>query len=154
MNDYVKEKLEKQLKECEKHIKRMESAAKKMSAIMPLDPQKYFNLTEDEIEHIDQFLFRFSKLQDAIGRRLFKTVLIYLGEYEVEAMPFIDILNRLEQLRIIKDREQWLILREIRNNLSHEYEDNEETPEMINQIYDKRAQLIEIYEVIFSTLHR
>lgn len=144
----VSEKLERLFRECTKHIERMESAASKMSPFMPMDNEKFKNLTDDEIEHIDQFLFRFSKLQDAIGRRLFRTILIYLGEYDVESMPFIDILNRLEKLEIIENIDEWLMLREIRNELSHEYNEGEETHKMINTIYEKRNELKNIFESV------
>ena len=56
------DKLEKLFYVCEKHILRINSAANKMSSFMPLSLETFCNLTEDEIEHIDQFLFRFSKL--------------------------------------------------------------------------------------------
>lgn len=148
MNNYLNEKLDKLFFECEKHIERMDSASLKMSGFMPMNNQKFKNLTDDEIEHIDQFLFRFSKLQDAIGRRLFKTILIYLGEDDVESMSFIDILNRLEKLKIVENIDEWLILREIRNELSHEYDDDEETHKMINTIYEKRNELKKVFESV------
>ena len=47
---------------------------------MPLSADSFLQLNDDEIEHIDQYLFRFAKLQDAIGQRLFKSMLEYLGE--------------------------------------------------------------------------
>lgn len=62
---------------------------------MPLTPERYQQLTDAEIEHIDQYLFRFSKLQDAIGERLFKSLLLNLGE-EIYNLSFIDVFNRLE----------------------------------------------------------
>ncbi len=71
----------------------------------------YLLLGEDDIEHIDQFLFRFSKLQDAIGQRFFKTILMFLQE-DVQGIPFIDILNKLEKLKLIQSCEQWHRLRE------------------------------------------
>ncbi len=88
------------LNECERHIKRLNSAYSKMQLFIPLNENKYISLTEDEIEHIDQFLYRFAKLQDAIGQRLFKSVLLVLGK-EVEGKSFIDIFNKLEQLGIM-----------------------------------------------------
>jgi hypothetical protein len=53
-------------------------------------------LSDDEVEHVDQFLFRFAKLQDAIGQKLFKTILLFLRE-DIEEKPFIDILNLKEK---------------------------------------------------------
>jgi hypothetical protein len=46
-------------------------AAKKMVLFMPLNADRYLALTEDEIEHIDQFFFRFTKSQNNIGEKLF-----------------------------------------------------------------------------------
>ena len=146
----IKEKLQKIFYECDKHILRINSAAKKMSNIIPLTKQKYINLTEDEIEHIDQFLFRFSKLQDSIGEKLFKTILLYLEE-KVENKPFIDILNRLEKLELLDDVAVWKELRDDRNELAHNYDDDpDETSEVINKLYNKRSLLIDIYQQIKS----
>jgi hypothetical protein len=64
-------RIEKVIIECDKHLQRINSAYLKMSVFMPLDASKYAQLTDDEIEHIDQFLFRFAKLQDAMGEKLF-----------------------------------------------------------------------------------
>ena len=142
------EKLKKILYECQKHIQRMDSAAKKMATFMPLNQSRYDCLDEDEIEHIDQFLFRFSKLQDAIGQKLFKTILLVLKE-EIENKPFFDILNRLEKLELISDIDTWLELRNIRNSLAHEYEDDsEEISNIINKIYEKREILKSFFEQI------
>ena len=44
---------------------------------MPLDKQKYISLDKNQVQALDQFLFRFSKLQDVIGRKLFKYLLIF-----------------------------------------------------------------------------
>ncbi len=73
-NYIIKEKLEKVFYECDKHILRIANTTNKMSSFMPLSTEKFTNLSEDEIEHIDQFLFRFSKLQDAMGQKLFKKI--------------------------------------------------------------------------------
>lgn len=138
-------KLQKIINECDKHIKRMNSAYKKIAPILPLDVEKYIALSEDEIEHIDQYLFRFAKLQDTIGKRLFKVIFLLLEE-DVEDLAFIDLLNRLEKLNIIESTEQWLMLRKIRNTLSHTYEDEpEEMSIAINSILDKRQSIEKIY---------
>ncbi|MCK5720187.1 MAG: hypothetical protein KAH84_09610 [Thiomargarita sp.] len=135
------ERLKKILYECQKHIQRIDSSSRKMATFMPLNQSRYDDLDEDEVEHIDQFLFRFLKLQDAIGQKLFKTILLVLKE-EIENKPFIDILNRLDKLELIYDINTWLELRNIRNSLAHEYEDDsEEISNIINKIYAKRETL-------------
>ncbi|MFK5937845.1 MAG: hypothetical protein QM497_05540 [Sulfurimonas sp.] len=149
-HELIVEKLEKIFNECDKHIIRINSSSTKMKANMPLDKNKYLNLTEDEIEHIDQFLFRFSKLQDSIGEKLFKIILLYLEE-KVENKPFIDILNRLEKLELLDDVEVWRMLRNDKNELAHNYDDDpEETSEVINKLYNKKEILIAIYTKIKS----
>ena len=146
--DIIIEKLEKIFYECDKHILRINSASKKMSKFMPLNKEKYINLTDDEVGYIDQFLFRFSKLQDTMGQKLFKTMLFFLNE-DVEGKPFIDILNLMEKINLIDSTYQWKELRADRNELSHNYEDEPEAmSEAINRLYDKRALLINIYQNI------
>ena len=56
--------LETIVNECRKHAIRMNSAYEKMEPKLPIKPEKVFNLSDDEVEHIDQFIFRFSKLQE------------------------------------------------------------------------------------------
>lgn len=144
MNKY-QIKLSSVLQECERHILRLNSAFDKMKNFMPLTPERYQQLTDAEIEHIDQYLFRFSKLQDAIGERLFKSLLLYLGE-EIHNKSFIDVFNRLEQLEIIENYDQWMELREIRNELTHEYEDEpKENADKINKIYLLKDKLASYY---------
>jgi hypothetical protein len=64
-------RMEKLITECDKHLQRMSYAYTKMTLFMPLDISPYQQLSDDEVEQIDQFLYRFSKLQDAMGEKLF-----------------------------------------------------------------------------------
>jgi hypothetical protein len=143
--------LEKLLSECHKHIKRLRSASKKMSLYMPLSVNRYENLTDDEVEHIDQFLFRFAKLQDTIGNKLFGALLSFLQEANLKNSPFLDVLNRLEQLKIIENKDDWVELRKIRNDISHHYDDDSQEMVLgINAIYQKKDLLIEIFNKVES----
>ncbi len=128
----------------------MNSTYKKSSSVLPPDSGKYIALSEDEIEHIDQYLFRFSKLQDTIGKRLFKALFLSLEE-DFDGLPFIDLLNRLEKLNILESKEQWLELRRIRNTLSHTY-DNEpqEMSIAINAIFTKKQIIEKIYSQLID----
>lgn len=73
---------------------------------------------------VDQLLFRFIKLQDAVGERLVPATLAVLDEpFEDWAMR--DRLNRLEKLGYL-DVDNWLAWREVRNRLTHEYPDQPE----------------------------
>jgi hypothetical protein len=77
-------------------------------------------LSEDQIRVTDQVVFRFGRLQDAIGTRLLPAMLQLMQEWQDEA-PFIDKLNRAEKLGLIPSALQWQELREIRNQTAHEY---------------------------------
>lgn len=69
----------------------------------------------------DQILYRFTKLQDAMGERLVPATLGWLREPH-EAWPMRDRLDRLERLGFL-DVNTWLQRRDVRNRLAHEYPD-------------------------------
>lgn len=139
------EKIDKILYECDKHLQRINSSYTELKGIMPLTKSVYINLSEEEIKVLDQFLFRFSKLQDAMGQKLFKTILALLKE-DIEGKPFVDILNLMEKLSLLDSANDWRELREDRNDLAHNYEDEPEEMSLnINKLYDKKIILENIY---------
>lgn len=143
-------KLIQHLKECLRHWDRLNYAYSNLMPLAPLIPEQYENLTDLQIEHIDQFMFRFSKLQDAMGERLFKSLLLCLQE-DIKSMPFIDRLNRLEELSLISDKQQWLVFRKLRNDISHEYPDQiEKNTDTINSIYQSIPSLF----LVLLTIHK
>jgi hypothetical protein len=148
VSSVIEQKIERLILECDKHHYRIESSFSKIQYKLPLTVKSYKALTDDDVEHIDQYLFRFSKLQDAIGQRFFKAILQFLQE-DIEAMPFIDILNRLEKLRLVDSSEQWQRLREIRNAIAHEYNDS---PELATQALNACFQSKEILFAIYQNL--
>ena len=105
---------------CILHLKRMEFAKSKAQAFIPLNRDNYYRMDDETIGFLDQYIFRFSKLQDTIGTRLFPLTLEALAE-PVADKPFIDILNRLEKLGILDSAFGWIQLRKIRNDIAHEY---------------------------------
>lgn len=70
---------------------------------------------------VNSFLFNYLKIQDRIGRKLFRLALQQWRELDPDSMTMLDILNRLEKLGIIESVETWDELRELRNALAHEY---------------------------------
>jgi hypothetical protein len=84
------------------------------NAVHALKCRVHFPITQTDYTHIlqsvellaysDQIIYRFSKLQDTIGAKLFKSVMLYEGENVNR--PFLDILNRLEAMDII-NIESW-----------------------------------------------
>jgi hypothetical protein len=100
--NYIYNKLEEAIKLSEIHFQRMHYAYGKVQYLFPLDAGKYANLIYDDLSYFDQLIFRFSKLQDSMGTRLFPALLENLGE-DINDIPFMDMLNRLEKLNIIED---------------------------------------------------
>lgn len=77
----------------------------------------------DKVKVIDSFIFRFIKIQDLMGNKLFKEVLNVLGDYE-PSMSMLDVLDKLEKLELIPSATCWMDYRNLRNILTHEYPDN------------------------------
>lgn len=95
---------------------------------------------------VNSFLFNYIKIQDKLGAKLFRQLLLALREIDDASMPMIDILNRLEKLKIIDSVEQWDRLREIRNAITHEYPlDIEERLENIALALAGFEQLKQLY---------
>jgi len=99
---------------------------------------------EETIFIVDSLLFRFSKLQDFLGQKIFRIFLEYQG---IGLSSFYDVLKELEKEEIL-DIDLWGSLREIRNELAHEYPDKEEIEEKIVFIISKVNDLIKVYEKI------
>lgn len=143
--DLEKIKLQKYFDECDKHLQRIEEAYSDIQKSLPLLAQKYRNLTKDEVQAIDQYLFRFAKLQDTLGDKIFK-LLVAQYESSSEAVPFIDILNKLEKIGFIDNTKEWNNLRKIRNEISHQYDNEpEEMSQAINSIMNQKDVIKEIY---------
>lgn len=150
-NEINKFKFLKVLNECKKHIKRLDYAFNKLhkSFKHPFSPENIVEIMEGDelVESLDQITYRFSKLQDSMGR-LFRFFLINKGE-NIENMTMIDIINLLERIGINIDSNEWFELREIRNIITHEYEDeSEKIAGVINRINEKRNYFNEILEVL------
>jgi len=132
------------LYECDKHVEKIEDAKEYLEVFMPLTLENYLKLDKIANSFIDQLVFRFLKLQDTMGESLLKTTLKLSYDYNKQ-MSFIDILNRLEELELL-EKQVWLELRELRNDIAHEYSFNqEEVVQNINNIYKATTTLIAIY---------
>jgi len=119
MNDKT-DKLNEAILLCTIHNERMNFALRKIKMHFPLTKEKYLQLEPEELSFFDQLIFRFSKLQDSMGNRLFPSILENLGE-KSKGVPFIDQLVKLEELEIISSADEWMLLRETRNLVTHEY---------------------------------
>jgi hypothetical protein len=140
----IEKTFKEKLYECDKHVEKITVSKNHLHAFMPLSVETYLKLNDVDISFIDQLIFRFSKLQDSMGEKIFPAILV-LAKEEVKKKTFIDILNRLEELEIL-DKAEWLKLREIRNDIAHEYSFNkDEVVDSIIAIYNASDDLMSIY---------
>ncbi len=72
----------------------------------------------DLAERVEAFVSRFSRLQDTLGDKLLPALLRALGE---RTGAVIDNLDRAEKLGYIPSVDTWLMLRNLRNQMVHEY---------------------------------
>ena len=101
---------------------------------------------------IDSFIFNFIKIQDLMGDKLFKITLNIIGEYR-DNMSFIDVVNKMEKLELIKDSHNWRNYRLLRNNLTHEYPDDyEDIINNLNQAILAYDNMVNIYQNIKNYL--
>ena len=133
-------KFEKNINELDKHVFRLKNAFSRIKKKykIPIDKKDIEKIVndDDEIAIIDQIVYRFSKLQDTLG----KTIRFFLnlkGE-NVENLSMIDVVNLAEKVGINITEEKWFELRELRNIITHEYEDEyEEIAKTLNKIYNE-----------------
>lgn len=69
-------------------------------------------------ERMDAFVARFSRLQDTLGDKLLPALLRFTGEH---VGPAVDNLNRAEKFGWIDSAEDWMVYRQLRNQMVHEY---------------------------------
>jgi hypothetical protein len=119
-------------RECERHAHHLCRALGLLKPLLPLTGEKFESLSDAQIQVLDQLVLRFTKLQDAMGGRLYPALLDFLQE-PYEERPMLDKLNRLEKLGYLADAQTWQYLRNIRNKFTHDYpEDLEKNAVLIN----------------------
>ena len=72
----------------------------------------------DLAERVEAFVGRFGRLQDTLGDKLLPLLLAALGE---KPSAVIDNLDRAERLWLINSSDEWLAMRNLRNQMVHEY---------------------------------
>ncbi len=141
----ISERIQRDFEACDRHILRINEALGSLGVDLPMSPTVYASLTSDQIRCIDQFIFRFSKLQDALGTKIFRYTLELLDE-DVITLPMRDILNRLERYALIPSVDEWTYIRELRNEIAHDYPLGEkDIVSILNELIEKKDVLFSIY---------
>ena len=84
----------------------------------------------EELESIDSLTSKFSRTSDIYLQKVLRSIWMLLCE---DTVPLIDLLNRAEKLMIIVSAEKLLQMRDIRNQIAHEYLP-EAVPELAKEV--------------------
>ena len=120
LTEELRNKLTETLAICNLHHQRMMFAYENLERYFPLTELNFSMVSPIELALFDQLIYRFSKLQDSMGSRLFRQLLEALEE-DTADLPFIDILYKMEKLNLLHEAKDWISLRQTRNTVSHEY---------------------------------
>ena len=136
------------LMECDSHLRKMNHAYEKLKESIPFSEADFPPLDEDVSANLDQFLFRFIKMQDSIANRLLPSLYQILEDNQ-EPRPFLDILNRLESLDVLESVDTWQFFRNLRNNLANDYpESREQNITNLNILFQRWQEFSALYQGI------
>lgn len=139
-------------RESERHVHHLFHAMSALRPLWPFTAEKYAVLTDEQVRDLDQFILRFSKLQDTVGGRFFPAILDYLEE-QYEDRPMLDKLNRLEKLGHLQSAEEWQRIRDIRNKFAHDYpDDHEKNAAHLNLAFETAVDLYDILSAAAAKL--
>jgi len=99
------------IESCNVHAEHMSYAQSVFRSVIPLNAKTLEDLSSDQVAYLDQLIYRFTKLQDTIGRKIFPIMLGLMGEDTTDS-SFIDKLNKLEKIGALKTKQFWQDLRE------------------------------------------
>jgi len=145
MSEVIMAKIESSKKECDSHLEKINKASAGLKQFFPLTETTLKNLSDETVTLLDQFLYRFIRLQDSMGTRFIPVVAgLIIGNNDPR--PFIDNLNILEKNGAIDSAEKWQELRNLRNRLAHEYPENTgQTVDALNMLMIEWIYLSEMY---------
>ena len=117
-----KEILKKRFEKLEKHyiaIKEYKNLIDELLEESNIYDQFIFNTLDARKRAIlDAYLKRFSSIQDFLGAKIFSLLLDVAG---INNTKMSEVLSNIEKENIIDSLENWIELREVRNELEHDY---------------------------------
>jgi hypothetical protein len=93
---------------------------------------EWSSLSPEQHETLAAFRLRFSELQEQIG----KTMRAVAIEEEEIHEPFGAVLAFMEKLGILDSAMHWKLIRELKNAINHEYEEN---PKRLSEFFSQLA---------------
>lgn len=152
LNTENKDKLNDILNVLETSFQRLNFAFSRIKTLLPFSKSILIKLEPEEISFIDQYIFRFAKIQDIMGEKLFRMILEAVEE-DNDSLAYIDVLNKLEKLEVFPDKTEWLFLRKLRNEVSHEYPlIDDETAAALNNLLGSKEKLTTFFQACVNFL--
>lgn len=139
----MSQKLAMHLEESQVHIGRLRDVLASLKELYPLTTEKFLSLSLADKDRLDALAFRFAKLQDLLGTKIFREYLTVL-QYPVEDKNFLEILKELDKENIV-DIDLWSEFRGVRNAISHDYPlEDDDKVEAINYLIDHIEELMQV----------
>ena len=107
---------------CQGHADALQDALQDMQ-LRSISADDYSHLNKADRRLLDQFAYRYTRLQDDMGARLVPAALKAQGE-DIAPLSAFDRFARLEQLGWLPSADEWLTLRQVRNAFAHDYPDS------------------------------
>jgi hypothetical protein len=118
-----------------KHLQRMAGylswSLEQIQRFVPI--ASWDGLTPEQHESLAAFRVRFSEFQEHIGKAM-RAIAI---EEEQDVEPFGAVLAFMEKLGILDSTRHWKLIRELRNAVNHQYEDD---PQRLAEFFDQLAR--------------
>lgn len=128
------------------HATKLQEALVHSKPILPIVPEKTSSLSFEEWTALEAICGRFAKLQDILGRKILPTVLSLMTEIP----PFstlIDRLHMLEKIDFLKDTNWWNDLKDLRDAITHDYEEDPDSmTSHINKIAVSAQELLDYWD--------
>jgi len=124
----------------------------RIQKILPI--KGWQTLTLEQHETLAAFRIRFSEFQEHLGKLMHAIAI----EEEVEIERFGSVLAFMEKLNILETAERWKIIREMRNAVNHEYEEDAgrleqffmETVKAVPELFECYRRLINFCEKAYG----
>ena len=132
--------------EAQRNQAKLNSSLTRLATIFPLQADFLQQASEQKIDSIDAFRVRFADLQDCIGNKLFKGILLLEEE---QPSSTLDTLHKMEKRQILPDVEVWREIRQARNAFAHDYpESDQEKADTLTYAFELAPELEKILKNI------
>lgn len=127
------------------HLQRMREylaySTQRVQRILPITNWQALSLEQHET--LAAFRVRFSEFQEHLG----KTMRAVAIEEEVEVERFGSVLAFMEKLGVLDSTERWKLIRELRNAVNHDYEeDADRLTQFFTEIVKATPELFECHQ--------